>query len=142
MMPGSSTRRMSQPFSITRPDVVLRSEALIVLTAACVAYGVLYPRKWWIFALLFLAPDLSLLGFLGGKDARADRPWATLFYNTVHSYVLPLALAITAWQFNWVWGGRVALIWISHIAFDRLLGYGLKFSGSFKHTHIQSSASL
>ena len=133
---------MSQPFSITRPDLLLRSEALLVLVAACLAYGSIYPGKWWLFALLFLAPDVSLLGYMVSKDAQADRPWAALFYNTLHSYVLPLLLGVVAWKFSWAWGGIIALIWISHIAFDRLLGYGLKFPGSFKHTHIQSSASL
>jgi hypothetical protein len=31
----------------------------------------------------------------------------------------------------------VALIWIAHIGFDRLLGYGLKYISDFKHTHLQ-----
>jgi hypothetical protein len=30
----------------------------------------------------------------------------------------------------------------AHISFDRCLGYGLKFPGVFRYTHIQRSASL
>ena len=30
-----------------------------------------------------------------------------------------------------------ALIWISHIGFDRLLGYGLKYPTQFRDTHLQ-----
>jgi hypothetical protein len=29
-----------------------------------------------------------------------------------------------------------ALIWINHIAVDRLLGYGLKYPAGFKFTHL------
>jgi len=30
-----------------------------------------------------------------------------------------------------------ALIWISHIGFDRMLGYGLKYPTQFRDTHLQ-----
>jgi hypothetical protein len=42
----------------------------------CVAYQHVYPGHWGIFALLFLLPDLSLLGYLhsAGKISAA-------FYN-------------------------------------------------------------
>jgi Domain of unknown function (DUF4260) len=31
-----------------------------------------------------------------------------------------------------------AAIWIAHIAFDRLLGFGLKYPEAFKPTHLQT----
>ena len=31
---------------------------------------------------------------------------------------------------------QLALIWLSHIGGDRLLGYGLKYSTAFKDTHL------
>jgi hypothetical protein len=31
----------------------------------------------------------------------------------------------------------VAIIWFSHIAFDRMLGFGLKYPTFFKDTHLQ-----
>ena len=34
----------------------------------------------------------------------------------------------------------ISTIWIIHIAFDRLLGYGLKYSTHFKDTHLQHLA--
>jgi Domain of unknown function (DUF4260) len=57
-------------------------------------------------------------------------------YNTVHTYVCPLALGGYA-----LFSGRplpllLALIWISHIGFDRMLGFGLKYSSRFKDTHL------
>jgi hypothetical protein len=30
----------------------------------------------------------------------------------------------------------LSLIWAAHIGFDRLLGYGLKYSSNFQHTHL------
>ena len=120
---------------LTRPDVLLRLEALLFLIAGCVAYQHFYPHHWGIFALLFLAPDISLLGYLrpGGKAAAA-------FYNALHTCVLPLALGLFAYQRGSMVGGEVALIWLAHIHFDRCLGYGLKLPQSFRLTHIQNSA--
>ena len=30
----------------------------------------------------------------------------------------------------------LALIWVAHIGFDRMLGYGLKYPTAFGHTHL------
>ena len=122
---------------LTRPDVLLRLEGLLTLVAACVAYQRIYPGHWGLFALLFFVPDLSLLGYLRS----AGKSSATV-YNLVHNYVLPLALGLLAWKQRSPLGGEVALIWLAHISFDRCLGYGLKFPGVFRYTHIQSSATL
>jgi len=34
----------------------------------------------------------------------------------------------------------IALIWIGHIGFDRLLGFGLKYETAFGHTHLSEAA--
>jgi Domain of unknown function (DUF4260) len=120
---------------VTRPDVLLRLEGLLALVVGCVAYQYLYPHHWGLFALLFLVPDISLLGYL-----RPASKTSAAFYNLVHCYVLPFALGLLAWERGGVLGGQLALIWIAHISFDRCLGYGLKFPESFRYTHIQRSA--
>jgi hypothetical protein len=112
-------------------------EALLALLAGCVAYQHLYPHRWGLFALLFFVPDVSLLGYL-----RSANKASAVFYNFVHCYVLPLVLGLLAWERGWVLGGQVALIWLAHISFDRCLGYGFKFPGSFRPTHIQAAASI
>jgi hypothetical protein len=124
-------------FYLTRPDVLLRLEGLLSLGVGCVAYQRIYPGHWGAFALLFLVPDISLLGYLrsAGKGSAA-------FYNVVHSYVLPLALGLLAWSLGSLLTGQLALIWLSHISFDRCIGYGLKFPEVFRYTHIQSSATI
>ena len=30
----------------------------------------------------------------------------------------------------------IGLIWLAHIGFDRLIGYGLKYETGFRHTHL------
>jgi hypothetical protein len=122
---------------LTRPDVLLRLEALLALVVGCIAYQRLYPHHWGLFALLFLVPDVSLLGYV-----RPANKQSAAFYNLVHSYVFPLALGLFAWERGGVLAGQVALIWLAHISFDRCLGYGLKFPESFRYTHIQSSARI
>jgi hypothetical protein len=75
-------------FVVGPPRVWLRVEGLAVLAFS----AWLYARggySWGLFALLFLAPDLSFLAYLGGARVGAAA------YNAVHSYVGPLALA--AW---------------------------------------------
>jgi len=111
---------------LTSPGRLLRIEGLIALAVGCAGYQHYFPGHWGLFAALFLAPDVSLLGYL----ISANRFSATL-YNAVHSYLLPLALLPFAAQ--------IALIWICHISWDRLVGYGLKYPGAFRHTHIQSA---
>lgn len=117
-----------------RPATLLHVEAFCFLTVACIAYGHLYPHHWAFFACLFLAPDLSLFLFLAGS-----RGWPTLVYNVVHSYVLPLALGGVAFLKPDMRIGMISLIWICHISFDRMLGYGLKYPHHFKSTHLQSA---
>jgi uncharacterized protein DUF4260 len=122
---------------LTRPDVLLRLEGLLELVVGCVAYQRLYPHHWGIFAVLFLAPDISLLGYL-----RSASKASAVFYNLVHSYVLPLALGLLAWELGSALTGQLALIWLAHISFDRCLGFGLKFPESFRVTHIQRSEAI
>ncbi len=122
---------------LTRPDVLLRLEGLLALVVGCIAYQHLYPHHRGLFAVLFFAPDMSLLGYL-----RTASRASAAFYNLVHCYVLPLALGLLGWERGGLLCGQLALIWIAHISFDRCLGYGLKFPQSFRYTHIQSSAAI
>jgi len=127
---------VERSFDVFRPDVLLRLEGLLWLAASCIAYQHIYQGRWEFFALLFLAPDLSLLAYL-----RSQGRFTAALYNSPHKYVLPLALGLGAWRWGSLLAGQLALIWVAHIGFDRALGYGLKFPGQFKLTHIQACAS-
>lgn len=117
---------------LTRPGVLLRLEGLFVLAATLTVYAAVLHGRWWIFAVFFLAPDLSLVGYAAKRPA-----FAATIYNAAHTYVLPLLLALAAWRTGWRIGELSAAIWTAHIAFDRLLGFGLKCPQSFKETHLQ-----
>jgi hypothetical protein len=105
-------------------------EGLAVLGAALLLY---FDLDYSILALvlLFLTPDLSLLGYLGGPATGA------IAYNTVHTYVGPLVLAAMGVLTDSDVAIQVALIWSAHIGIDRFLGFGLKYPISSKDTHLQ-----
>lgn len=111
------------------PKILLRLEGLAVLALSATAYAQ-YGSGWLVFAAAFLAPDLFMLGYLGGKKLGAAA------YNFAHSYLfaLPvLAFGVLAHQPLAVTAG---LIWTAHIGFDRALGYGLKYAEGFGFTHL------
>src|SRR5580658_3445908 len=108
---------------------ILRLEGV----AAAALSALLYARtgaSWWLFGALWLAPDLSMVGYL-------YRPcWGARIYNAIHSYLAPLTLAVTALLLRSPALLPFALIWINHIGVDRLLGYGLKYPEGFQWTHL------
>jgi hypothetical protein len=108
---------------------ILRLEGAALLVGATVAYA-WTGQSWWLFAVLFLAPDIGIAAYLAGPKPGA------LGYNLVHATVLPLALAVAgfAWQVPFL--VALACIWLAHIGFDRALGYGLKEPTGFKDTHL------
>lgn len=108
---------------------LLRVEALAIF-AASTALFFLFGGELWIFAILFFAPDLSLLGYAASRRAGA------VLYNAVHSYALPAVLAIAGVLTGLAILWQVALIFVAHAAFDRSLGYGLKYAAGFRHTHL------
>ena len=85
---------------------------------------------WWIYAALFLAPDLSFLGYWSG------RRFGAIIYNAAHSYMVPMALMTAGFAIAEPLVLSVAMIWLAHIGFDRALGYGLKYSAGFTFTHL------
>src|SRR4051812_22555604 len=111
------------------PKILLHLEGLVVLAAACALYREL-GSSWTRFAVLFLAPDLFMLGYLFGRKAGAR------CYNSVHTYVGPILLSLLGYFMGHPALLSFGVIWIAHIGFDRLLGYGLKYESDFKATHL------
>jgi hypothetical protein len=100
------------------PRTILRLEGVAVFAAATGAYfGLGAPV--WLFLVLALAPDVAMVGYLAGT--RVGR----YAYNAFHTYV-----------------GPVALVWTAHIGVDRAVGYGLKYSTAFKHTHLSGTQTV
>lgn len=121
--------------SSTSPPVaiLLKLEALSVLAASLAAYSLL-GKSWWLFAALILAPDLSAIGYARGKTVGA---WC---YDLAHNYVFPAALGAVGYLAREPLAMAFAAIWFAHIAGDRVIGYGLKFGGDPKDTHLSRLA--
>lgn len=111
------------------PRKLLRLEAATLLVGALIAYSTTR-QAWWLVPLTVLVPDFLAAGYLGGSRLGA------VLYNLVHSTPLPAIMVGVGW-----WQARpivlaLGLVWLAHIGMDRLLGYGLKYSDNFQHTHL------
>jgi hypothetical protein len=120
--------------TVGAPRRILRAEGAVLLAAAVGAY-VHLGLDWSLFAVLVLAPDLFMLGYL-----RSPRFGASL-YNLGHTTLSPAALAGLGWWMSWPIPLAIGLIWLAHVGFDRLAGYGLKYPDRFTHTHLGSRRS-
>jgi hypothetical protein len=121
---------------LARPDQILRIEGAFALAASLLAYFIFLHGHWGLFALLILAPDISLLGYAAKNHLR----FAGMLYNFAHNYALPALLALAAWKWHAPLAAQIAALWIAHIGLDRLLGFGLKYPEAFKPTHLQIAA--
>lgn len=108
---------------------LLKVEELAQLLLAFFVFAHL-PYAWWVLPTIFLLPDLSMVGYVAGPRVGA------LCYNVVHHK----ALAVTVGASGWILGQPllvlVGTVLLAHSAFDRLLGYGLKYATGFQDTHL------
>jgi hypothetical protein len=112
-----------------QPRTWLRLEGLTVLVASVFLYREQL-SPWSTFALLFLAPDLSMIGYAAGSALGAR------LYNLAHNYVAPLFLALYSLGVGRQDVVPYALIWTAHVGFDRMLAMGLKYPTGFGDTHL------
>ena len=122
--PLGNTR--SRGFSLL---MLLRIEGLVAAAGTAALYAHT-GASWWLFAALWLLPDLSMLGYLAGS-CRGAR-----VYNAFHTYVAPGVLALCSLLPGAHGALPLALIWANHIGVDRLLGFGLKYADGFGFSHL------
>lgn len=116
-------------------DVPARMSSFLKLEGAAEAlFGVtafaVQGESWWLFAALFLVPDLTFLAYLAGPRAGA------ICYNALHTTIGPSLLAALGLVAGSALAISLAAIWCAHIGIDRALGYGLKTFEGFDHTHL------
>jgi hypothetical protein len=90
---------------------------------------------WWWLLVLFLAFDLSAIGFVWGPTIGGRS------YNAVHNYIGPAILIVVYFALSlahleaWL-VGLIGGCWAFHVAVDRAVGYGLRLPGPAEHTHL------
>jgi hypothetical protein len=113
-----------------KPGLLLRIEGWAAFGCALFFYHSL-GASWGRFVVLFLWPDLFMLGYMASVKVGAH------LYNLVHSETLPLVMAACSFAAHRSGLLEFSLIWLAHIALDRALGFGLKYPTLFKDTHLQ-----
>lgn len=113
-----------------KPGIILRLEGAAIFAVSLLLYHSIGGR-WGVFLLLFLWPDISMLGYLANIRLGAS------LYNFVHTDMWPVALGAYGLITHQPEVLLFAFIWLAHIGMDRMLGYGLKYPTFFKDTHLQ-----
>ncbi len=110
---------------------LLHLEGLFFFITAIYFYNNLQ-GNWLLFILLLFVPDISMIGYIKNKKIGA------FIYNFVHNYVLALLCIFLGYILlkNTI-VTLIGIILFAHVSIDRFLGYGLKYSTSFKETHLQ-----
>ena len=108
---------------------VIKFEELGMFCLSIILFNIL-GYHWWLFVILILLPDISMLGYL------ANPRFGATLYNIFHHKGLAVILyLIGTYTFNYdlLLAG---IIIFGHSSLDRFLGFGLKYSDAFKHTHL------
>ena len=86
--------------------------------------------SWWWFVGLFFLPDISMLGYLINPKIGA------FFYNLFHHLGVAVLVFLAGKLLALPEIEVAGIILFSHSAFDRIVGYGLKYPDSFHNTHL------
>ena len=112
---------------LTNSIVLRRFEAFIVFCLGLFLYHKT-GYSWVTFALLFFLPDAGAIGYLKSHKL------GSMLYNLTHWIIWPLILGTYGYLTDMNTAKMVAIIWITHVMFDRMLGWGFKTGGSFYET--------
>ncbi len=112
---------------LTTPITLRRIEALAVFILGIILYHKT-GYSWLTFALLFFLPDAGAVGYFKSHKL------GSAMYNLTHWIIWPLALGMFGYLTGHDIAKMVAIIWLTHVMFDRMLGWGFKTGGSFYQT--------
>jgi|SRR5690554_1455930 len=107
----------------------LKIEELMMFVLGILAFNQL-DFAWWWFLLLILTPDIGMLGYVLNTKIGA------FTYNMFHHKGIAIAFYLLGIYFENEVLQLIGIILFSHASLDRIFGYGLKFTDSFKHTHL------
>lgn len=108
---------------------IVKLEELSMLVLGIVAFSYL-SFSWWWFLVLFLVPDIGMIGYLFGNKTGAA------LYNFFHHKGVAVFIGVAGLFLGNEILQLAGIILFSHASFDRMLGYGLKYDRGFKFTHL------
>ncbi len=108
-----------------RPAMMSLAFVVLGVSAALVVTG---PSPWWVLPLGILGPDLTFLAAAGQQPKAPGLmpPRAVLFYNAAHRPAVALGGLLLAFALAAPTAVALAVAWLSHIVWDRSVGYGLR----------------
>ncbi len=86
--------------------------------------------EWWWYLIMFIGPDISMIGYLSGNKVGA------LCYNLFHHKGIAVVLFATGVISQDSLLQQVGIVLFGHSSMDRIFGYGLKYIKGFKFTHL------
>ncbi|GAB4046302.1 DUF4260 domain-containing protein [Spirosoma litoris] len=110
---------------------LLKSEELIQFLGAIYLFSRL-SFAWWWFPALILVPDVSMIGYVINPAVGA------VLYNFVHHKGLGIVIGLLGLVISSQLLMLTGIILFAHSSMDRMLGYGLKYFDSFKHTSLEN----
>ncbi|MVM28735.1 DUF4260 family protein [Spirosoma sp. HMF4905] len=110
---------------------LLKSEELIQFLGAIYLFSRLN-FAWWWFPALILVPDLGMIGYVINPAVGA------VLYNIVHHKGLAIVIGLFGLMTGNPYLMLTGIVLFAHSSMDRMLGYGLKYFDSFKHTSLES----
>lgn len=110
-------------------NTLLKLENLALFVLALYAFSAT-GLSWWWFAGLFFLPDISMVGYL------RDPKTGAFMYNLFHHFGTAVVLFLLGKIFANLYLETAGSLFFAHSAFDRILGYGLKYNDRFQHTHL------
>jgi hypothetical protein len=84
----------------------------------------------WIWFFIFFSPDISMLGYLVNAKVGA------ITYNIFHHKGIAIACIAIGYFTKVEVLLSIGILLFTHASFDRIMGYGLKYSTGFKNTHL------
>lgn len=103
-------------------------EASMVVLAYVLSLSIGY--AWWVFVVLLLVPDISMLGY------SIDTKTGAFIYNLFHMKAVAIVVGLTGFILSAPVVMLIGLVLFGHTSLDRVFGYGLKHKDNFKNTHL------
>src|SRR5215203_2197797 len=111
-------------------NLIRLEEFGILIVSIVVLYKLNMNISWWLYIILFLSPDIGMVGYLFNTKVVA------FTYNFFHHKAVAGILLVIGIILVNDYLLFIGSLLFAHSAFDRVLGFGLKYPDNFKHTNI------